>query len=166
VEPPSAITIVEKQILASRFGRSNLLEASTNIVNALLLRREMVLLAKRSIGRKAYPGCWSFPGGHVEKGETLSDALSRELREEVGVKPLVCKRIGSITDPNPEPNQRVIYHMYAITAWEGEPSAVGDEHSELQWFTVDAACGLEGLALFEYVADLRRLRTIGLLHSK
>jgi 8-oxo-dGTP diphosphatase len=51
------------------------------IVNGLLVRWPTVLLAKRSRRRSAYPGLWSFPRGHVEKGETLSEALGRELRE-------------------------------------------------------------------------------------
>src|SRR5437667_5927330 len=54
----------------------------TDIVNGLLLRNGAVLLARRSAGRQAYPNRWSFPGGHVEAGESLDDALIRELREE------------------------------------------------------------------------------------
>lgn len=139
----------------------------TNIVNALLWRQEMVLLAKRSAGRKAHPGRWSFPGGHVEQGETLSDALARELQEEVGLTPIVYKRIGTVADPNPDADGGVIFHMYAVTAWHGsEPCAFGDEHSELGWFSVEAACALKGLALPEYMEILRKLRTIELLHSK
>src|SRR5436309_1462601 len=60
----------------------------TDIVNGLLLRNGTVLLARRSAGRQAYPNRWSFPGGHVEAGESLDDALIRELREEIGVTPL------------------------------------------------------------------------------
>jgi 8-oxo-dGTP diphosphatase len=58
-----------------------------NIVNALLMQEGTVLLARRSPQRKAYPGLWSFPGGHVEENETLVEALIRELLEEVGVTP-------------------------------------------------------------------------------
>ena len=140
--------------------------AVTNIVNALLLQRGKVLLAKRSVGRKTYPGCWSFPGGHVEKGETLNDALARELHEEVGLIPRVYKRIGSVAEPNPDADGQVIYHMYVVTAWEGgEPRIVGDEHSELRWFMIEAASALEDLALPEYVAILSRFRTMDLLRS-
>ena len=59
-----------------------------NIVNALLLRQGSVLLARRSPHPKAYPGLWSFPGRHVQAGETLEQALirlqPRQLRAEVG----------------------------------------------------------------------------------
>jgi NUDIX domain len=58
-----------------------------NIVNGLLVRQGTVLLAKRSLHRKAYPGLWSFPGGHVEENEPLLEALARELREEIGIVP-------------------------------------------------------------------------------
>lgn len=126
----------------------------------------MVLLAKRSAGRKAYPGCWSFPGGHVEEGETLSDALARELQEEVGLTPRVYKRIDSISEPNSETDGRVIYHMFAVFAWDGgEPCAAGDEHSEIRWFTIEEACAVKRLALPEYGGILRKLGMIELSHS-
>ena len=55
-----------------------------DIVKAMLLRGTNVLLARRSSGRRNYPDRWSFPGGHVETGEALDDALMRELQEEIG----------------------------------------------------------------------------------
>jgi 8-oxo-dGTP pyrophosphatase MutT (NUDIX family) len=58
-----------------------------NIVNALLFRDGMVLLVRRSPHRAAYPGLWSFPGGHQQQHETLTEALIREVQEEVGVVP-------------------------------------------------------------------------------
>ena len=55
-----------------------------DIVKAILLRGSNVLLARRSSGPRNYPDRWSFPGGHVETGEALDDALVRELQEEIG----------------------------------------------------------------------------------
>ena len=56
-----------------------------NIVNGLLIKGQKVLVAHRSEDRRSYPDTWSFPGGHVEEGETFEKALVRELAEEVGV---------------------------------------------------------------------------------
>jgi mutator protein MutT len=129
-----------------------------DIVKAMLLRGTNVLLARRSSGRRNYPDRWSFPGGHVETGEALDDALVRELQEEIGLTPLVFWKIGEIIEPNPSINGDVLYHMYAVNAWAGgEPSIVGDEHSEIRWFRIHAAAALQHLALAEYVPILRKL---------
>jgi 8-oxo-dGTP diphosphatase len=122
-----------------------------NIVNALFVRQGTVLLARRGPNRRAYSNLWSFPGGHVEDGETLTEALVRELREEVGVIPTGYTPLGTISDPNSEAADPVTYHMYAITAWDGgEPTMVGDEHIELAWFAPEAAAALPDLALGDY----------------
>ena len=129
-----------------------------DIVNALLVRRGLVLLARRSPRRKAYPGLWSFPGGHVEKGEGLAQALGRELREEIGVTPIDSSFLGTIADPNAAADDPVTYHMYAVRTWRGgEPTKLDDEHTELRWFTQAAAISLPDLALAEYRPLLQKI---------
>jgi mutator protein MutT len=122
-----------------------------NIVNALLVRDRKILLAQRSLQRKAYPGSWSFPGGHVEHEETVEEALVREVREELGVSPTAFASLGTINDPNAPSDDPVTYHMYLVPSWEGgEPKMIGDEHTELRWLSAERASTLEGLALEEY----------------
>ena len=128
-----------------------------NIVNAVLLRDNQLLLARRSLRRKAYPGLWSFPGGHVEPGEPLEQALLREAGEEIGIVPVVYTVCGLITEPDAAHTSPGTYHLYAVTQWEGgEPRIRDDEHSELRWFDLAA---LPELALEQYrplFAELRR----------
>ncbi len=129
-----------------------------HIVNALFVQQGTVLLARRSPQRRTYPNLWSFPGGHVEENETLDEALIRELREEVGVVPTEWTSLGSISDPNFRTADSVTYHMYAIAAWEGgEPTMIGDEHTELGWFKLEAALTMPDLALEEYRPLFRKL---------
>lgn len=52
-------------------------------VGAVIFRGEEVLLVRR--GQEPAQGAWSLPGGLVELGETLEEALTRELAEEVGI---------------------------------------------------------------------------------
>ena len=128
-------------------------QTGRDIVNGLLVQNGSVLLARRAPHRKSYPDLWSFPGGHVERNETLDAALVRELREEIGVAPTRFTSIGLIQDPNTAANDRVTYHMHAVTAWDGgTPRLVGDEHTELRWYTIGDASILRGLALEEYRA--------------
>ena len=129
------------------------------IVNALLVRDGAVLLAKRSPARRAYPGSWSFPGGHVEAGETLNDALVREVQEEIGVTPTCFRMLGSIQEPNLRTYDEATYHLYAVSVWEGvQPILIGDEHTELRWVTLDRAGSISGLAMSEYVDFFEMLR--------
>jgi 8-oxo-dGTP diphosphatase len=119
------------------------------IVNALLVRNGCVLLARRAPHRKAYPDLWSFPGGHVEPGETLEQALIREAREEIAVTPVHFVARGTIADPN-EVADPATYHMFVVSAWAGEPRLIGDEHTMLRWIGFDAAAKMADLAMEEY----------------
>jgi len=130
-----------------------------SIVNGLLIHEGSVLFARRSPHRKSYAGLWSFPGGHVEQNEILTVALVRELQEEIGITPTAYTHLGSIKDPNALASDPIVYHMYRVTSWEGgEPSVIGDEHSELAWKSFDAAVAMPDLALQEYRNLLARLR--------
>lgn len=52
------------------------------IVGALVLREGRLFAHRRAYDRKLFPGCWDVAGGHVESGESMYEALVRELREE------------------------------------------------------------------------------------
>lgn len=62
-------------------------------VGALILRRDAILLVER--GKAPLKGYWSLPGGVLEVGEVLEDAIRREVREETGldVKPVTVFEI-------------------------------------------------------------------------
>ena len=57
-----------------------------SVAVAVLLRRDgRVLLAQRLPGTP-YAGYWEFPGGKLEPGESVAEALARELDEELGIE--------------------------------------------------------------------------------
>ena len=92
-----------------------------------------VLLAQRPPG-KVYEGYWEFPGGKVEAGESVRQALDREIDEELGV--VVKQAWPWITQVFTYPHATVRLHFHRVTGWQGEPSAV--EHSGLVWQRPDA----------------------------
>jgi 8-oxo-dGTP diphosphatase len=57
---------------------------------AILIKNGKILLAKRSVD-KHLGGFWEFPGGKLENGETAADSLTRELKEEFGIRTEIIK---------------------------------------------------------------------------
>ena len=59
-------------------------EGVMNVVAGIMIRQDRFLAARRSPSMSE-PGFWEFPGGKVEAGETLDEALARELEEELSI---------------------------------------------------------------------------------
>jgi 8-oxo-dGTP diphosphatase len=79
------------------------------------------------------------------------EALIRELREEVGVGPTRLHYLASIRDAQASPANPATYHIYLVTDWSGgKLRLLGDEHSEMRWFSLCKATSLPDLALAEY----------------
>jgi mutator protein MutT len=114
---------------------------------ALLIRDGEILLVKRAL-HKTFPGLWDVPGGHCEPGETPGEALVRELQEELGlVAPLpVAGSAASTTFRAPG----LVLHIFAVRDWSGEPTMLGDEHTEIRWFSFAEAAALPGLVAEAY----------------
>lgn len=64
-------------------------------VDCFILNPEgKILTQKRSANRRLYPGCYDFPGGHIDPGDTISSTIIKEIKEEtsfdvVGVKKII-----------------------------------------------------------------------------
>jgi 8-oxo-dGTP diphosphatase len=117
----------------------------------LVSRTGRVLLGLRAPWKKIAPNVWDAIGGHVEPGESLSIALVREVREEVGVVPTEFRLLDSIQEKRPDLYGAAVHHIFAVTAWSGgEPLKLSDEHSEIKWFTSTDVQSLPNLAECDY----------------
>jgi 8-oxo-dGTP pyrophosphatase MutT (NUDIX family) len=121
-------------------------------VGALFIRSDgKVLLGLRAPSKKVWPGYWDTIGGHVEDGESLDEALIREVQEEVGVTPTEYRLIATVRERQPELYGDALHHVYAVTSWEGgEPANICDEHTELKWFSVSEMRGLANIVDPDY----------------
>ena len=89
------------------------------------------LLAQRPEG-KVYAGYWEFPGGKLEVGETVREALIRELQEELAITVTACSPW--LTREFTYPHARVRIHFWRVTAWEGEIGLAAPlEHAAVDW---------------------------------
>lgn len=67
------------------------------VSGVLINKNNQILLAKRPMNKKIAPGIYHLPGGHVEFGETLEEALVREMEEEFDLKISVGKILNSFS---------------------------------------------------------------------
>jgi 8-oxo-dGTP diphosphatase len=77
-------------------------------------------------------GLWEFPGGKMEPGETLDQALNRELLEELGIEP--CSSHPLITIHHDYGDKRVCLRVCRVESFNGEPH--GREGQPLRWVSV------------------------------
>ena len=106
-------------------------------VGAVVLDGERVLLARR--GRAPSMGKWSIPGGLVDLGERLEDALVREIEEESGLRVRLLGLCGVI-DRVVREQDAVRYH-YVIIDYVAESVGgrlqAGSDAAEVRWVNVD-----------------------------
>lgn len=108
-------------------------------VGAVVFRDDDVLLIKR--GKAPFKGQWSIPGGGLECGERIKDAVIREVREETCVE---IELIGllDVFDAIPATDDQSLNHMVIIdyvAEWTaGEPSP-GDDAVEAEFVSVETA---------------------------
>lgn len=83
-------------------------------------------------------GKWEFPGGKVEKDESVAQALARELKEEIGIEVLACQPLTLIEHTYHHENgsnKKVCLEVFVVEHYIGEPNA--QEGQDQGWFTLD-----------------------------
>jgi len=108
--------------------------APVDVAVAVLIRSDGAALLAQRPETKVYAGYWEFPGGKIEPGEPVREALRREIREELGIE--IERAYPWITRVFVYPHAKVRLHFYRVYAWRGEPRAV--EHQAIAWQRPDA----------------------------
>jgi 8-oxo-dGTP diphosphatase len=109
------------------------------------------LLTTRPEG-KDYAGYWEFPGGKLEQGETVAQALSRELSEELGIEVTQCHAWQS--ECIDYPHALVQLHFYKVLAWQGELQMREGQQFAWQCLPVEVSPLLPGtLPVLEWLAQ-------------
>jgi ADP-ribose pyrophosphatase YjhB (NUDIX family) len=116
-------------------------------VGAIAVADGRLLLVRR--GRGPAAGEWSVPGGRVEPGETLAEAVVRELAEETGAEG-VCDRLVGWAE-RIGPDHHFVILDFAVTVLDPDTIVAGDDAAEVAWVPLDEVAHhrlVEGLAEF------------------
>lgn len=95
-----------------------------------------VLLVQR--GREPFAGMAALPGGFVEYGEDIEDAIDREIQEETGLTGLPFRQFRTFGRPDRDPRGHTVSVVY-VAVIVGEPPALaaGDDAASAAWHPVD-----------------------------
>lgn len=113
-------------------------------VGSTIFRNKKILLVKRA--NKPHAEHWTLPGGKVEVGESVQQALHREIKEECGIEINIKKLVDVIDYIEKDGVDRIKFH-YTIIDFEstyvsGEIMAASDV-KEAGWFALEQIPGLE-----------------------
>jgi 8-oxo-dGTP diphosphatase len=111
----------------------------TLVVVAAVIEQDDRFLLTRRLSGTHLEGCWEFPGGKCEPGETLEKCLQREIREELDAEVTVGQKILEV--PFTYPDRRVELHFFKCSL-AGPPQPLLGQ--EIRWV---ARTGLRGMDL-------------------
>lgn len=96
-----------------------------------------ILLVKRPSDKKLFPNAWAFPGGKVEEGESLNDAVIREVKEETWLD-LISFDKYIFTEYITEKSHNISHLFIGKAEWNLKPETEAKRYSysEIKWLNM------------------------------
>ncbi|ACX72250.1 NUDIX hydrolase [Methanocaldococcus vulcanius M7] len=104
-------------------------------VDGIIEQDDKILLIKRK--NPPFKGYFAIPGGFVECGETVENAVIREIKEETGLITEIIDLLGVYSSPTRDPRGHVISITYILKVVGGKLKA-GDDAKEAEFFDLNA----------------------------
>lgn len=117
-------------------------------VGAVAVADGALLLIQRATAPGA--GLWSLPGGRVEQGEALRDAVVREVAEETGLA-VSCHQLVGWVERMSDTHHFIIFDFAVTVHADSPPARAGDDAAAVRWCPLDQVTELAlvpGLAEF------------------
>lgn len=126
----------------------------TEVAVGILLRGDGAMLLSTRPAGKVYAGYWEFPGGKLEAGETVEQALRRELTEELGIT-IGAIDVWKVTEYN-YPHALVRLHWCKVWQWSGKFEMREGQTMAWQHWPLDVRPVLPGaLPVLQWLAEER-----------
>jgi len=122
-------------------------------VDGVFLKNSKVLLVKQA--HFPFFGSWVIPGGHVEYGERVEEAIKREMKEELGVSVKIKKLLGVYSDPKRDPRYHTVSIAYLLKKGRGK-IRLSSEASEFKYFSLKNLPKKIGFDHREILNDLKK----------
>jgi 8-oxo-dGTP diphosphatase len=103
---------------------------------AVFIRNGKLLMEQRSTSRKVYAGFLMCPSGHMEGKESFSDAMKREMKEEIGIDIRKTSYLFAIEDVDPFSGYEFRHNFMLIESFEGTVTK-SNEAEKLSWMSYD-----------------------------
>ncbi len=114
------------------------------VVGGLIYKKSQMLACRRSV-HKDQSGLWEIPGGKVEMGESYTEALKRELKEELNLEVVVQNHIATSDVQIPQKSLRIVMYVYScsIINREDDRPITSIDHDDLKWIHPDEISKLQ-----------------------
>ncbi len=119
-------------------------------VSGIVFDNDLVLIVRRSDGRRLYPGKWECGGGSLKRGEDFEQGVVRQMKEELGVHVTPLKAVGvfcSLDGEKKIPGVRMLCQLDGYV--NGQGPAISREHQDWRWVPYTDAGD------FDMIPDLR-----------
>lgn len=103
-------------------------------VDGIIKKDERLLLIERK--NPPFEGMYAIPGGFVEYGETVHEAVVREIEEETGLKTEIIELIGVYSDPERDPRGHTVSTVFHLNPVGGELKG-GSDAVDARYFKID-----------------------------
>lgn len=99
-----------------------------------IIKDGKILLIERK--NEPFKGKWALPGGFVEYGEKVEDAVVREVNEETGLDTKIIDIVGVYSDPSRDPRGHIVTVVYLLEILDGEIK-VSDDAADAKFFDLN-----------------------------
>jgi len=126
------------------------------MVDGLIIEEGRVLMQKRN--HPPFVGCWVLPGGHHDCGETVEQAVIREMKEELDILVTIEKLFGVYSDPKRDPRYCTVTLVFLLKKGKGKIK-IDRESSEFRFFPLEKLPRKIGFDHKQIINDFKRTRT-------
>jgi len=126
----TVLTETGKNILKIYLEKEKMVEKALNFpspyltVDGIIFYKKKVVLVRRK--NSPFKNCFALPGGFVDYGETVENAVIREIKEETGLETKIKNIFGIYSDPGRDPRGHTVTIVYCLNVVGGELKSGSD----------------------------------------